>query len=174
MNFFSGTTPPKDERAQKRSMENPFPIYGANGVMAWFSERNHAPAVLLGKIGSAGALNRSFGDLWATNNVFAVSSELFSVEAVWQVLARVDFVSLVGGSANPYLPFHSFAHVEVPIPRERALESFESEARDIVRAHSAADGQSGTLEQLRDALLPELMSGRLRVRDAEKVVEGAV
>ena len=27
---------------------------------------------------------------------------------------------------------------------------------------------------LRDALLPQLMSGRLRVRDAEKIVEDAV
>lgn len=31
--------------------------------------------------------------------------------------------------------------------------------------------ESLTLAQLRDALLPRLMSGEIRVRDAEKVVE---
>ena len=31
--------------------------------------------------------------------------------------------------------------------------------------------ESRTLAQLRDTLLPKLMSGEIRVRDAEKVVE---
>jgi type I restriction enzyme S subunit len=33
---------------------------------------------------------------------------------------------------------------------------------------------SNTLADIRDALLPRLMSGEIRVRDAEKVVEAAV
>jgi type I restriction enzyme S subunit len=38
----------------------------------------------------------------------------------------------------------------------------------------SAGREIASLSSLRDALLPELLSGRLRVRDAEKVVEGAV
>lgn len=37
-----------------------------------------------------------------------------------------------------------------------------------------AEQESLALAQLRDTLLPELMSGRLRVKDAEKAVEEAV
>jgi type I restriction enzyme S subunit len=38
----------------------------------------------------------------------------------------------------------------------------------------AATEQSKALAELRDALLPKLMSGQVRIRDAEKVVEDAV
>lgn len=34
--------------------------------------------------------------------------------------------------------------------------------------------ESRALAALRDTLLPQLMSGKLRVRDAEKIVEDAV
>ncbi|EST27076.1 hypothetical protein M877_17540 [Streptomyces niveus NCIMB 11891] len=37
-----------------------------------------------------------------------------------------------------------------------------------------ARNESRTLATLRDTLLPQLMSGKLRVRDAEKIVEDAV
>jgi len=33
------------------------------------------------------------------------------------------------------------------------------------------ENENGVLAKLRDALLPKLMSGEIRVRDAEKVVE---
>jgi type I restriction enzyme S subunit len=42
-----------------------------------------------------------------------------------------------------------------------------------LRAHQAAV-ESRTLAALRDTLLPQLMSGKLRVRDAERIVEDAV
>jgi type I restriction enzyme, S subunit len=41
------------------------------------------------------------------------------------------------------------------------------------RAH-AAEREKLVLAKLRDALLPKLISGELRIRDAEKVVDEAV
>lgn len=41
-----------------------------------------------------------------------------------------------------------------------------------LRAHRASV-ESRTLAALRDTLLPQLMSGRIRVKDAEKIVEDA-
>jgi type I restriction enzyme S subunit len=37
-----------------------------------------------------------------------------------------------------------------------------------------AEQESSTLAALRDTLLPQLMSGKLRVRDAEWIVEDAL
>jgi type I restriction enzyme S subunit len=52
-----------------------------------------------------------------------------------------------------------------------ALESRLREFEDLIEANLA---ESRRLTELRDALLPELTSGRLRVKDAEKRVEAVV
>ncbi|MEV4354068.1 restriction endonuclease subunit S [Nonomuraea sp. NPDC049625] len=56
---------------------------------------------------------------------------------------------------------------EVAIALRPQLDALEAKS-DAVLA------ESHVLAELRDALLPPLMSGEIRVRDAEKVVEGAV
>lgn len=50
---------------------------------------------------------------------------------------------------------------------ERRLAVLEERLLQTVR-------ESDTLANLRDTLLPQLMSGRLRVRDAERIVEDTV
>ena len=53
---------------------------------------------------------------------------------------------------------------------EKAVAFIENAARYAQRLRE----ESRTLASLRDTLQPALMSGRLRVRDAEKQVEGAL
>jgi type I restriction enzyme S subunit len=57
------------------------------------------------------------------------------------------------------------------LERHRALRAGTQPMMDRIVSLGT---ESQVLSDLRDALLPELLSGRLRVRDAEKVVEGAV
>ncbi len=61
----------------------------------------------------------------------------------------------------------SFAEV----PEPSALAEFEAAAEPLRYRIVAAAEESRSLIQLRDALLPRLMSGEIRVRDAEKAVE---
>jgi type I restriction enzyme S subunit len=51
-------------------------------------------------------------------------------------------------------------------PRE--LENVLGHLNEIAES---CESENGVLAELRDALLPRLMSGEIRVRDAEKVVE---
>ncbi|WP_406168180.1 restriction endonuclease subunit S [Streptomyces sp. NBC_00996] len=61
--------------------------------------------------------------------------------------------------------------VEPPVDR---LSEFRSTAEPLVDRALQAAVESRTLATLRDTLLPQLMSGKLRVRDAERIVEDAV
>jgi type I restriction enzyme S subunit len=45
---------------------------------------------------------------------------------------------------------------------------------DVVAERAEHMNESATLTTLRDTLLPKLMSGELRVRDAERAVEAAL
>ncbi len=54
------------------------------------------------------------------------------------------------------------------------IESFEHFAVAELRRQKECDDESRTLAALRDTLLPKLISGELRVKDAERFVEGVV
>ena len=61
--------------------------------------------------------------------------------------------------------------VEVAVPRESALALMNPSLTGLWSRALAAERESLTLAALRDTLLPKLMSGELRVRDAEHLVE---
>ena len=54
------------------------------------------------------------------------------------------------------------------------LNSFDRAVSALHTRAAMAAKESFSLSQLRDFLLPQLLSGRMRVRDAEKVVEEVV
>jgi type I restriction enzyme S subunit len=94
---------------------------------------------------------------------------------LYEVTKRDAFVqyleSVAEGSAYPAVRAERFGQAVISLPSPDRLEKFESIAINFrLRAH-AAEVESRTLGSLRDELLPKLMSGEIRVRDAEKIVE---
>jgi len=94
------------------------------------------------------------------------------------VIADEEFAdyceNVAQGSAYPAVSPEAMSRFEVEVPSVEALDKFESMYLPILRRGDRAQAENVILSNMRDALLPELLSGRLRVRDAEKVVEGAV
>ncbi|MGV9766461.1 restriction endonuclease subunit S [Micromonospora tulbaghiae] len=86
-----------------------------------------------------------------------------------QVLDLVDETSIGAGRLSTDL----ITKLEIRVPSKAANEVVE-EIRSLDHLSAVRTRESRGLSALRDALLPELMSGRLRVKDAEKVVEKAV
>ncbi|MFG1890429.1 restriction endonuclease subunit S [Micromonospora sp. NPDC049051] len=82
--------------------------------------------------------------------------------------------SLANGSTFLELSRKNFKAMAVRLPPSTALKEFAAKVIPLHQVAAAATAESATLIKLRDTLLPELMSGRLRVRDAEKVVREAV
>ena len=58
-----------------------------------------------------------------------------------------------------------------PLPGERLLAAFSSVIGDLRQKCHLSGSENSTLASLRDALLPRLISGELRVPDAEKMLE---
>lgn len=54
------------------------------------------------------------------------------------------------------------------------FSSFEQFASEMLERILANQAESSTLAATRDLLLPKLMSGEIRLRDAEKAVEAAL
>ena len=76
----------------------------------------------------------------------------------------------VHGSTVNRTSLSEFPEYPVLWPCEDAIKGFESLARPIWSAIHAADAESRKLATLRDYLLPKLLSGQVRVRDAERLL----
>jgi type I restriction enzyme, S subunit len=79
--------------------------------------------------------------------------------------------SMTGTSGRQRVQTASLADYAVARPNSRIMEAFGDLVRpwfDMMRENAR---QSATLAETRDYLLPKLMSGEIRVRDAETIVE---
>nr|EIF91425.1 type I restriction-modification system specificity determinant [Streptomyces tsukubensis NRRL18488] len=74
----------------------------------------------------------------------------------------------------PRAKWSDLAGFEVSWPGREAVNRFGAVATPLIQRVEAAAAESRALAALRDTLLPQLMSGKLRVRDAERIVEDAV
>ena len=81
--------------------------------------------------------------------------------------------SMTGTSGRQRVPAESLAHFRVAVPPRLIAEAFGRAVRPRFARVSAAVHESRTLAALRDALLPKLISGELRVDDATRFVERA-
>jgi type I restriction enzyme S subunit len=141
------------------------PVYGANGIIG-FTDREplEQPCTVMGKIGSCGSLHRSPTPCWVTNNAFRVlPGRWLSPYSVWMGLHELSFRPLVGGAANPYLPLKNFAHLPVFLPPRSLQARFDSFVSPLFEAIDALTAASHRLDNLRDLLLPRLVTGRIDV-----------
>jgi type I restriction enzyme S subunit len=101
-------------------------------------------------------------------------------EAFAYCLARSDgfrefaIQSMTGTSGRQRVQADSLAHFQMPRVPQPTAEAFGRAIRPLFVRSSAAVRESRTLAALRDALLPKLISGELRVKDAEKFIGRAV
>jgi type I restriction enzyme S subunit len=75
------------------------------------------------------------------------------------------------GTKMPRTSWHDLARYEIVIPSEQVALAFDEKVRPMVKRMAASIHESRTLAALRDALLPRLLSGELRVTGAETEVE---
>lgn len=110
---------------------------------------------------------------------FAVlSPKQFGPSYVYELTTRPDFVdylvSNADGSAYPAVRADDFAAADVLVPPSPVIEAFEAVTMPLRDLVAAADRESTNLAQLRDYLLPKLLSGAVRVREAQRAVAEAV
>jgi type I restriction enzyme S subunit len=89
-----------------------------------------------------------------------------------EVFREFAIQSMTGSSGRQRVPAESLSHYLQIVPTAQVAERFGMVARPLFERASAATSESRTLAAVRDALLPKLISGELRVREA-MATEGA-
>ncbi len=84
-----------------------------------------------------------------------------------------DVVSgYANGTTVNMLPIDGVQRPQIVCPPRPLVAAFSSLASRAEQRREEMVWESGTLAALRDALLPKLISGELRVKDAERFVPG--
>ncbi|MGP9605743.1 restriction endonuclease subunit S [Glutamicibacter sp. 287] len=97
---------------------------------------------------------------------------------VYEATKRPEFTSylenVAEGSAYPAVRADRFLSAPIPWAEASWREEFEAKAMPLRQLVHTQRENSETLSSLRDSLLPHLMSGTLRVKDAENLVSDAI
>lgn len=103
--------------------------------------------------------------------------ESFDAHFVWCAATSKDNIErlahLADGGAYPAVPAETVAATPVVLADVSARRKFSDATAPLVARYLASGEESRTLADLRDALLPKLLSGEIRIQDAEKVAEAA-
>lgn len=91
--------------------------------------------------------------------------------SLFALRTRAMLDSMVYGTTVATLPAEALTRVEIRVPDSEMVIDFAS---NLLERVWEAERETIELESLRDILVRELLSGRLRVRDAEKVAQGAL
>ena len=79
--------------------------------------------------------------------------------------------SMTGSSGRQRVPAQALGHFRLAVCPEPISDAFGRAVRPMFVRASEAAAEARTLAALRDSLLPKLISGEIRLRDAEKIVE---
>ena len=85
-----------------------------------------------------------------------------------------EVMTWASGSARSFFRKGDFKTHKILVPSENLLTAFEDQVGPMFLGISNTSSESETLAKLRDVLLPKLISGELRIPQAEKIVEEAI
>ncbi|MGO4146167.1 restriction endonuclease subunit S [Paenarthrobacter sp. YAF11_1] len=77
------------------------------------------------------------------------------------------------GTTVLHLASDAIPSFQAPLVSRKTQEKYASVARPLLQLRDSLEYEVDSLASTRDALLPQLMSGKLRLKDAEKVLEDA-
>ena len=85
-----------------------------------------------------------------------------------------DIKRAAGGSTFAEISKKAFRPFEIIVPEHGSLEAYTETAGAIYKKISDGVMASQTLTKLRETLLPKLISGELRIPEAEQLTEEAL
>lgn len=164
------------ERAKHRG---PYPYYGAASILDYVdSYLFDGIYILMGEDGSVideedhPVIQYVWGRFWANNHAHVLQGNTgITAEHILLFLQQVNIRPYVTGAVQPKLNQTNMIQIPFLLPPKEICAKFGQILSIIFANYRANSEQSQTLILIRDTLLPKLLSGEIRVKDAEKFVE---
>lgn len=147
-----------------------FPVFGGNGIIGFHEKYLYElPQILVSCRGAAsGKIMESYPKSFVTSNSLVL--ELFNrlyYNYLKCYLMHNPLYDYATGSAQPQITIDNIKNVPILIPSKSVLEHVDYLFENIYKKQWELIQQSGNLAELRDTLLPKLMSGEINVNDVD-------
>jgi len=150
------------------------PVYGSNGQVGWHNmSLVKGPGIVVGRKGNPGTV------IWVPTDFFPIDTTFFvetkgpirSMAYLFHALRSLGLPSLGADSAVPGLNRNMAYMSDILVPPAKILSGFDSYANAFMQKIYANEKESRNLTDIRDTLLPKLLSGEIQVKEAEKSVD---
>ena len=150
-----------------------YPVMAASGINGYHDKfMVKGPGVTTGRSGVLGRVFLVQTDFWPLNTSLWVKEfKRVSPHYAFELLRRLDFEMFNAGSAVPTLSRNHVHNLPITLPPRRLMDAFDRHAVPMARKLKSNDEECDNLARLRDTLLPQLLSGKLRVKNPETLVE---
>jgi type I restriction enzyme, S subunit len=151
-----------------------YPVFGSNGVVGSHDEYLvEAPGIVVGRKGNPGTVE------WSGKNFYPIDTTFFVVNKksglgmrfLFYCLRNQNLGDLSADSAVPGLNRnHAYMNNQL-LPPIEVTSAFERHLEVIFKRKEFLADEINALSETRDVLLPKLISGEIRIPDAEKMLE---
>ena len=147
------------------------PVYGSGGITGFHNESLvTGPSIIIGRKGTVGSLYWEDQPFFAIDTVFYVRTAN-PMTYCFYLLKTLGLTGMNTDAAVPGLNRGNVYRLTVPFPGAEILGAFDANASVIRKRIFSNSLQAQTLATLRDTLLPRLISGALRLPEAQAVAE---
>ena len=161
--------------SERDKMEKIYPYYGATSLMDYVDNYLFDGIyLLLGEDGTVvdslgfPILQYVYGQFWVNNHAHIITGkEGFSVEELYLFFSLTNIKSIVTGAVQQKVSQQNLKKVPAIIPSKEALSAFDDLIQPVFAQIRNLRDENAHLADLRDTLLPRLMSGELDVSNIE-------
>ena len=148
--------------ADKKTDNVTIPVIGASKIMGYTTKAMYNERLLItGRVGTHGVIQRFSKEIWPSDNTLVIKTQHY--EFIYQVLKSVDYLALNRGSTQPLITQNDLKNTEIWWPENDNLERYEKTIHPITTMIEFIQDENESLINLRDYLLPKLMSGEIDV-----------
>ncbi|MEG0034737.1 MAG: restriction endonuclease subunit S [Bacilli bacterium] len=161
--------------SQRGKMDKNYPYYGATSLMDYVDNYLfNGIYLLLGEDGTViddkgyPILQYVEGKFWVNNHAHILTGKRgYSVEELYLLFSLTNVKSIVTGAVQQKISQGNLKSILVVIPPEQILVDFDELIQPMFKEIRNRKTEIDNLCQLRDTLLPNLMSGDLNVSDID-------
>lgn len=153
----------------KKLADGTYPVYGSGGLMRRVERPLYdKESVLIPRKGTLNNVMYVNEPFWSVDTMFYTEMKYPNVaKFVYHFVKSKDLASMNAGSAVPSMTTDILNALELAIPNSDTLEAFENIVAPMYAAMQHNERESSKLAELRDSLLPRLMSGEIDVIDIQ-------
>jgi len=177
INFDSRRIPLSKLDREKRNKI--YAYYGAASLMDYVDDYIFDGSfILMGEDGTVvdkegyPILQYVWGKFWVNNHAHVLQGKPpFSNEYMYLLLKNTNVNSIITGAVQPKINQKNLNSLRVIIPNKETLNQFDKVVLPLFEKKKNLSDQNINLIEIRDTLIPKLISGAIRINQAEKEVK---